>query len=190
MTYIEPYNLKTVFLTAKKNNTRALIETVGKKKAAFIEKVKALQGNPHHIAVGMALGVLVSFTPTIPFHSLISLVLAFVFRASMPAAFIGSLFSNPLTIPLMYMASYHVGIWLWGDAHLNGNLAVALVQGMEHASTFAEKGRICGQFLTTQLHLFFKMLAGGIVMGTVPAGIAYGTTYAFIKKLRTEETHP
>ena len=87
----------------------------------------------------------------------------------------------------MYTLSYHVGISLWGDAHLNGNMIGALIQSMENAATFAEKGRMCGEFLTTQLNLFFKMMAGGIVMGTVPAVIAYGTTYAFIKKLRTEE---
>lgn len=178
-----------MFLTAIKNNSQRILQTVRDKKAALIEKIEALRGNPHHIAIGIAIGVLVSFTPTIPLHSLIAIVLAFIFRASIPAAFIGSWCSNPLTIPIMYTASYHVGISLWGDVHLNGNVIGALIQAIENAATFAEKGRVCGVFLSTQLHIFYKMLAGGLIVGAVPAIIAYGTTYAVIKKLRIKENH-
>jgi uncharacterized protein (DUF2062 family) len=35
---------------------------------AFYLRIKSLQGDPRYVAVGMAVGVFVAFTPTIPFQ--------------------------------------------------------------------------------------------------------------------------
>ncbi len=35
----------------------------------FFEHAKKLQGDPHYVAMGMAIGVFVAITPTIPFHN-------------------------------------------------------------------------------------------------------------------------
>ena len=40
------------------------------------------------MAMGTAVGVFVAFTPTIPFHTILTIALAFVFRGSKPAALI------------------------------------------------------------------------------------------------------
>jgi len=40
------------------------------------QKIKQLQGDPHHVALGMAIGVFVGVTPTIPFHTVIAVALA------------------------------------------------------------------------------------------------------------------
>jgi uncharacterized protein (DUF2062 family) len=40
-----------------------------KRVEAYCRRIKSLQGDPHYVAVGMAAGVLVVFTPTIPFHN-------------------------------------------------------------------------------------------------------------------------
>jgi len=55
----------------------------------LVTQLKELQGDPHYIAMGMAIGAFIAITPTIPFHMVIAVALAFVFRCSKVAALIG-----------------------------------------------------------------------------------------------------
>jgi len=49
----------------------------------FVERAKTLQGDPHYIAMGMAIGVFVSITPTVPFHTIIAIALAFILKGGL-----------------------------------------------------------------------------------------------------------
>jgi uncharacterized protein len=75
-------------------------------------RFRRLQEDPRKIAGGMALGVFVGITPTIPFHTVAVLSLAALFRVSPVTAFIGIQIGNPLTVPAIYLASYKVGQFL------------------------------------------------------------------------------
>ena len=75
-------------------------------------KFRRLQDDPRKIAGGMALGVFIAFTPTIPFHMVGALALAAVLRVSPVSAFLGIQICNPLTIPAIYLAAYKVGQFL------------------------------------------------------------------------------
>ncbi|MFV9645388.1 MAG: DUF2062 domain-containing protein, partial [Desulfobacterales bacterium] len=81
-----------------------------------IIRFKQLNGDPHYVALGMSIGVFISVTPTIPFHTVIALALAFILRGSKAAAAIGVWFSNPITIPLFYKGSYDLGISILGNS--------------------------------------------------------------------------
>ena len=80
---------------------------------AFLDRVKKLNGDPTYVAKGMAIGVFVGVTPTIPFHTALAFALAFIFKASKPAAITGVWFCNPVTLPLFYYGSYKVGAFLF-----------------------------------------------------------------------------
>lgn len=71
----------------------------------FVERVKTLQGDPHYIAVGIAIGVFIGITPTMPFHTVIAIALAFIFRGSKAAAALGVWFCNPVTAPFFYLGT-------------------------------------------------------------------------------------
>lgn len=58
------------------------------------------------------MGVFIGATPTIPFHMLIALALASVFRLSRVMAIMGCWISNPLTIPVFYYFGFKIGEWL------------------------------------------------------------------------------
>jgi uncharacterized protein len=75
-------------------------------------KFLRLQEDPRKIAGGMALGVFIAFTPTIPFHMVGALALAALLRVSPVTAFLGIQICNPLTIPAIYLAAYKVGQYL------------------------------------------------------------------------------
>jgi len=75
-------------------------------------KFLRLQEDPRKLAWGMALGVFIGITPTIPFHTVAVLSLAALLRVSPVTGFIGIQIGNPLTIPAIYLASYKMGQFL------------------------------------------------------------------------------
>ena len=72
-------------------------------------RFRRLKGDPQKIALGMALGVFIGVTPTIPFHTILALALSYVFRISRVAAIMGVWVSNPITIPPLYYCSFIIG---------------------------------------------------------------------------------
>ncbi|MGQ9921468.1 MAG: DUF2062 domain-containing protein [Desulfobacca sp.] len=83
----------------------------------YYVQLRRLPGDPRRIAAGMALGVFIGVTPTIPFHMISALALAQVLRISRLAAVMGCWISNPLTIPPFYYLSFQIGKWLLYPDH-------------------------------------------------------------------------
>ena len=67
---------------------KRLIVSPKKRIREFVENFKELQGDPHYVATGIAIGVFIGVTPTIPFHMILALIFAYVFRCSGPALMI------------------------------------------------------------------------------------------------------
>ncbi|MFI3272083.1 MAG: DUF2062 domain-containing protein [Pseudomonadota bacterium] len=124
-------------------------------------------GSPHYISMGMAVGVFVGFLPIIPFQSVVALSLAFIFRGSKVAAFLGTWVSNPVNMIPFYGFLYWFGSFFWKtDIALNYNdlsLAYMIEQG---------------------IGLVAVMVLGGVILG-IPAGIiAYILTFRGIRAYR------
>ncbi len=132
-------------------------------------KIKQLQGDPHYVALGMAIGVFVGVTPTIPFHTVFAVALAFAFRCSKPAAAIGVWFANPVTIPFFYWTSYKVGLLFWGNS---SDLDI-----QKYESVF--------EIFKLGLDVFLAMILGGILIGIPPAIVLYFITRKIFDKLRS-----
>jgi uncharacterized protein (DUF2062 family) len=75
-------------------------------------QLRRLPGDPRKIAAGVALGVFIGVTPTIPFHMISALALAHLCGISRVAAVMGCWISNPITIPPFYYFSFKIGQWL------------------------------------------------------------------------------
>lgn len=134
---------------------------------AFYNRIKALQGDPHYVAVGMAAGVFVSVTPTIPLHWALAVALAFVLKGSKPAAIIGSWFCNPLTVGPLYVGSYKVGMFLLGR-EIDVDLETISFQEL-----FALGSDVA-----------IAMVVGGALLGIVPSIMSYFFTYYMFRKIR------
>ena len=84
----------------------------------FYERFISLKGEPKTIAMGMAMGVFIGVTPTIPFHTALIIVSCLIFRQNIASAILGSwIISNPLTIPLFYVSEYKLGRYLLRSDH-------------------------------------------------------------------------
>jgi len=138
---------------------------------AFYLRVRSLQGDPHYVAMGMAVGVFVAFTPTIPFHTVLTIALAFIFKGSKPAALIGSWLNNPLTFPAFYYGSYKLGVFMLGrDIHM-------------HFRYDSLK-----ELMTLGWDVAVAMIAGGVLLGILPAVGAYFLTYHLFLGIRAHRS--
>jgi len=142
-------------------------KTVKERLKALYIRIKELQGDPRYIATGMAIGVFVGVTPTIPFHTLIAIALAFVFRGSKPAAAIGVWFANPITIPILYIGSFKVGTFI-----------------LNRPIPFDVKFESISALMTLGLDVTIAMIVGGAILGIPPAVIAYIFTYRIMTTVR------
>jgi len=154
--------------SAAENNFTAL--GIRKKIKHSIARLKDLPDDPHYVAKGMAIGVFVSMTPTIPLHTVIALALALIFRASKIAAAIGVWFSNPLTIPIFYFASYWVGSLLFG--HLSACNGVC-----ESITDLLKMG----------VGVALESIIGGMVIGIGPAAAAYFITRTIVARMKSHQ---
>ncbi len=73
-------------------------------------KFLRLQGDPKSIARGVAVGIFIGITPTIPLHTILILGFCLLFRTSKVAGILASiLVSNPFTFFIQYYLSWLVG---------------------------------------------------------------------------------
>jgi len=137
----------------------------------FTERVKKLHGDPHYVAMGMAIGVFISITPTIPFHTVIAVALAFIFRGSKAAAALGVWFCNPLTAPLFYWGSYKAGMLFMGN------------QG-----PFNVKFESILELIKLGADVTMAMIMGGVILGILPGIAAYFLTRKIFLTIRSRKT--
>ncbi|MFH1148697.1 MAG: DUF2062 domain-containing protein [Pseudomonadota bacterium] len=130
-------------------------------------RIKNLKGNPHAIASGMAIGVFIGFTPTIPFHTVSIILIASLLKSSRLAGILaGTVVCNPLTIPFIYYACYVVGkrITSW-DIILPQTYSII---------------EICH----SGWKLMTSMLLGGLILAAISALVTYAVTFYSYKGLR------
>lgn len=85
----------------------------------FYLRFTHLKGDPRKIAGGMAIGVFIGMTPTIPLHTVLSVSLAFILGQSKLAAALGAWVANPPLIPFIYFLDFKVGQWITGATVLS-----------------------------------------------------------------------
>lgn len=82
---------------------------------AWVRKLMRLNGSPHGIAGGFALGVGLSLIP-LPFAGmLVALALAPVLRLNPPATYLGTAVVNPVTGTAFYFGELWLGLTLTGQ---------------------------------------------------------------------------
>ena len=125
----------------------------------FLRQLRELRGKPHEIALGMAIGVFIGITPTIPLHPILAVTLALLVKGSKLAAALGVWVSNPLSIPLFYYGSYRVGQFVLGLPGIS----------LPDDRSLLVMARLGGQIVGA-------MMLGGVILGIIPAMLAYVLT--------------
>ena len=80
----------------------------------WAHRISRLSGTPKSIALGLACGVAVSFTPFIGFHFALAALFAWMMGANLLASALGTAAGNPWTFPFIWYATYKTGAWMLG----------------------------------------------------------------------------
>lgn len=72
-------------------------------------RILRLKGKPEEIAGGIAIGICIGLTPTVPLHMAIAVLIAFFLRKSKLAAALGCWVANPFMLPFIYILDYKMG---------------------------------------------------------------------------------
>ncbi|MEN8210544.1 MAG: DUF2062 domain-containing protein [Thermodesulfobacteriota bacterium] len=155
--------------------------------ALFTGKIKKLHGDPHYVAFGMAIGVFIAITPTIPFHTIIAVTLALFFKASKPAAIIGVWVSNPFTVVFLYFACYKTGHLFFDDSINALETIKILINHLESDIELSQKINYFIDFIQTNIRTFMIMNFGGILLGVPSSLVAYFITKGFFVTLRQKK---
>lgn len=145
-----------------------MMKYVREKSREFYNRFISLKGHPRNIAMGMAIGVFIGMTPTIPFHTVLIIALALPLRQNLTAAMLGAWVMNPLTIPVFYLAEYELG---------------RLVLGWERFAIVFNSADI-GNILEIGWEIFYPLQVGGLLVAPFFAVPAYFITYRFVNAIR------
>jgi uncharacterized protein len=140
----------------------------------FHENFLSLKGEPRAIAMGMAVGVFVGVTPTIPFHTFLIILFGLLWRHNLTAAYMGSwLISNPLTIPIFYFSQYELGIHILGMTRSHLVLTDYSFQSI----------------ISLGWQIILPLMTGGMITAPFFAIPAYFITYRMVLALRRNVHH-
>lgn len=126
-----------------------------------------LPASPHAIGLGLAIGVFAAFQPILGFQMLFAGAVAWLMGASVGAALIGTFAGGPLTWPVMWLASYHLGAAIVGVGHqvTLDEIWAALVGVAAMASPDAADGAGGAS------HALVRRVLYPLAVGAVPVGL-------------------
>jgi hypothetical protein len=144
-------------------------------------KFLRLQGDPHSLALGVAIGLFIGITPTIPLHTVLIIVLTWILRGNILAALIASTaVSNPLTWLPQYYFSWRIGNWLL-PGQLSWDRIQALLGVFASEAGFRQTLTLLGQL---GLEAAAVMLLGGTLLAIPFTCAGYILTLKFFRALR------
>lgn len=151
----------------------------------FLNWLIGLRGSPEAIARGVAVGMVVAFTPTIGIQTVLALGLATLLGANRPVSIVPTWLTNPLTIPPVYGFTYMLGNLVWPGPDLervSGAIrdAARELEGLDFLA-FREQ---LGVFFGLGLDVFVALWIGGLLLGSFAAAILYPLTLRAVVHLR------
>ena len=139
-----------------------------------------LRGEPHELALGMALGIFSGMMPILPFQTALAVALAMLLRGSKITAALGTWVSNPLNWYFLYYYSYILGAHILGLPEKNdvfSSIMIAIRSGDGSMVVLRETLGAGGMFASA-------FLLGGLVMGLVAALPSYLLFLFLFKRIR------
>jgi uncharacterized protein (DUF2062 family) len=153
-----------------------------KRAASYVaHRIRRLPDTPHKIAMGIAAGVYVSYTPFFGLHFLVAALLAIVLRGNVLAALLGTFFGNPLTFPFIAASALGTGHFILGSQHRKGiedtilsHFGGAFADLWHNFTTLfsggaADWSRLEGFFSS----VYLPYLVGGVLPGLISGVIVY-----------------
>ena len=120
-----------------------------------------LNGSAHSIALGLAAGAFVSASPFMGMHLLIAALIAWLLGGNIIASAVGTWAGNPISFPLIWLATFNIGHLILGTKDKPGDLPELSL------------GLFIDAPIEALLPVILPMAIGGVVVGIVMAVATY-----------------
>ncbi len=135
-------------------------------------RIIRLSDSNHKIALGLAFGAAVSFTPIVGTHFIQAGLFAYMFRANLIASLVGTFVGNPWTFPFMWWASISFGSFLFSLLGLPAS--TNLPDHMDFNALW--------HIITNEpFRIFLPWLVGGYLIALISMPINYMIFYNLVK---------
>jgi uncharacterized protein (DUF2062 family) len=162
----------------------------------FEYKILHIDDSPHKIAIGLACGLFIAWTPLLGIHLIMVIALTVLVRANKFAGLVSVWVSNIFTIPFVYYPSYLVGRAVCNIFASHG--AMSKEQVSELFKKLFAPGNMLNDFYTREYwHQFWILIKtigpelwiGCFVLGGLIAVVSYVICYKIIKAHRERNPH-
>jgi uncharacterized protein (DUF2062 family) len=148
-----------------------------KLKAFFIYRVLHIDDTPHRIALGVAIGMFVTWTPTVGFQMLLVLALSWLLGANKLVGVPFVWISNPATFVPIFLPNYYLGRWVLGS----NTEAPDFVKAMTISRSWLETVQ---NWWAATWQVFWPLWVGSIIIGLVLGIVSYGLIYYAVVEYR------
>jgi len=152
----------------------------------FIYRVLHVDDTPHRIALGVAIGIFIAWTPTIGFQMILTVLLSTLLRANKLVGLPFVWISNPLTVVPIYGPNYIIGCWLSGRPY---NSLDFLIKATRVTGGWIDKVQA---WWSATWQVFRPLWTGSILVGIILAILTYFTIYRAVAAYRRHwhKVHP
>ncbi len=157
-------------------------------KRFFIYRVLHVDDTPHRIALGVAIGIFITWTPTIGLQMVLVLALAALLRANKAVGVPFVWISNPLTLLPIYGSNYWLGTKILGSEYDFSKLS-PFVDAVKAGGNWFERLSAAWKAMWS---IFLPLWLGSVVIGAALGIITYfAIRYAIVRYRRYwHEKHP
>lgn len=146
------------------------------------------RASPEAIARGVAIGLLITFTPTVGIQILLAIVLATIFNANRLSAILPVWLTNVFTVPPTYAFTYWVGSFFFPrEGHTFASVREKLSR-LILRHDFYRIDRHFMEFFDVCRDLFLPMMVGGLIVGAAAAAIGYPLTLRWVRHHRARRS--
>jgi len=159
-------------------------------------RILHVDDSTHRIALGIALGIFVAYTPPLGHHILLVILLCSFIKANKFVALTSIWVSNPFTYIILYYPSYLLGRGVFAFFRAEEKLAASEVTEMfkeslsfVHVMTGFYRSEFWGEVGSFLAKIGIEMFIGGLIIGCIVAVISYIVSYRLIDGYRRRHPH-
>ena len=157
----------------------------------LVHKILHIDDTPHRLALGVAIGFFIAWTPTIGFQSALVVLLAIVLKANKIVGLPFVWISNPLTLVPVYWPNYLFGNAVMAIFTERPRLTFKMFESAVLEFVKSSEGPFNSQTWVNLYQLLLKFLdftvdlwIGSILVGLIMAIISYFASYHLINWYR------
>jgi uncharacterized protein len=150
-------------------------------------RILHINDTPHKIAMGVAIGLFIAWTPALGIHMLLVLALCALLRANKLAGLVSAWVCNPFTFGVVYIPSYLVGravVDFWRGSQSANRAAVEdLLHRMSSAGsifTNFHHAAFWHELFDVLIKIGLELWVGCLIIGFLVAVVGYFLTRSFV----------